>query len=170
MSQNLQAEIDRLTAIEAQLTRVEKLLGMMWDQQQRAKHLTADEQFELTPPVPIQETNRMGLNQDQSRWFNEFWGLYWRKVAKVDAAKVFAKRIKTIAAWNACKDLLLYVRPQMMQREPDKRPHAASWLNREDFFDADALAELQAAEVWKAPERMSRAERDLMELQQEMER
>jgi hypothetical protein len=161
---------DRLTAIEAQLTRVEKLLGMMWDQQQRAKHLTTDEQFELSPPPASMDPKLGYLTREQASWFTEFWGLYWRKVAKVEAAKAFAKRIKTIAAWNACKDLLLYVRPQMMQREPDKRPHAASWLNREDFFDADALAELQAAEVWAAPERMSRAERDLLELQQEMDR
>ena len=65
--------------------------------------------------------------------FSNFWILYPRHVAKKDAlkawnkidAKLYPEILTALAAW----------RPVYLAREPDKIPHAATFLNGERWED-----------------------------------
>ena len=86
--------------------------------------------------VPIRAKRDNSPNKDQQGWFEEFWNLYWRKTAKDAAIKAFHKKIKTLEDWNACKSRLMAESASMLKRDNEMRPHAATWLNREDFHDS----------------------------------
>ncbi len=60
--------------------------------------------------VPIKPKKAPGeLSKEQQAWFEEFWVLYWRKDAKKAGAAAFAKQIKSVEDWTACKVYHLYV-------------------------------------------------------------
>jgi hypothetical protein len=164
MSQNLQAEIDRLTAIEAQLTRVEKLLGMMWDQQQRSKHTPAPE------PVP-QKSAYVRLDEIAQRISDRHPAV---RTASVDTVgrilihlignagdpEAAAKAVERHHQWR-CKY-------EWATKEPAFIPKLFKWLQDEALSPCPTDAEGEA--MLRGPERMSRAERDLLELQRENDR
>lgn len=67
----------------------------------------------------------------QETWFNtEFWPQYWRRVDRKDALRAFKKH----ATSEAKKDKIVAAErahaPHYMQRDPEHRPHAATWLNK----------------------------------------
>lgn len=68
-------------------------------------------------------------------WFDEFWALYPRKVAKASALKAWKKA----ATSEAIKDQIMAgLRQQLLTlREKDRQfiPHAATWLNGRRWED-----------------------------------
>lgn len=86
---------------------------------------------DLSKPKKRRVVNMMG----EPEGFAEFWAPYWRKVSKVDAEDAWRKlnpdaelRARIIAAVTS-------QRPGMLAREPDRRPHAATWLNKRRWTD-----------------------------------
>jgi len=68
-------------------------------------------------------------------WFADFWALYPRKVAKKAAAGAFLKAVRSEARWRKVKAALEAQLPGLLAREPEKRPHPATWLNQERWND-----------------------------------
>lgn len=61
--------------------------------------------------------------------------MYWRKVSRKTAEKVFYSKVKTL---NRFEQVMLATKaqlPTMLAREPDHRPHGATWLNAERWND-----------------------------------
>ena len=68
-------------------------------------------------------------NGDRREWFAAWWQLFWRKVAKKAALKAFQTHVKTPERFAVVMAAVRAQTPAMMARDPDKRPHAATWLN-----------------------------------------
>lgn len=71
----------------------------------------------------------------QQRNFEEFWKFYWRRVAKAKAAVSYAKAVPSLPMHRIVMDALSAQSVEMLRRDPDKRPHAASWLNQQRWND-----------------------------------
>lgn len=100
--------------------------------------------FELSegkPPArPALVPNRGRMTPEQSQWFESWWSSYWRKVSRKPAAEAFRIHVKTEARFQAVMEATRRQTATMMAREPDKRPHGASWLNAERWNDEPAPA------------------------------
>jgi hypothetical protein len=81
----------------------------------------------------LPKTRRSG--DDSQGWFAAWWAIYWRKVAKKAAEKAFRAHVKTPERFAQVMTATKQQTPAMMARDPDKRPHAASWLNGERWND-----------------------------------
>jgi hypothetical protein len=66
--------------------------------------------------------------------FAEFWAIYPRHVARIKAVEIWIKRELDQHADVIIAAIQLQ-RPEFMSREPDKIPHAATWLNQERWKD-----------------------------------
>ena len=66
--------------------------------------------------------------------FAEFWSAYPRHVARAAAVEMWIKR-KLDQHADVIIDAIQLQRPEFMTREPDKVPHAATWLNQERWKD-----------------------------------
>lgn len=66
--------------------------------------------------------------------FDTFWDQYPRKIAKGNAAKAYAKALKTTDAQTILNGLANYL-PAWAQTEDKFIPHAATWLNGERWAD-----------------------------------
>ena len=75
------------------------------------------------------------LKAKQVFWFQQFWAEYWRKAAKKPAEVAFCKNVKCIATFDAVMAAVNAQKPVMLARDPEKRPHAATWLNGERWLD-----------------------------------
>lgn len=83
-------------------------------------------------------------SQAQADAFAVFWDAYWLKTAKKAAQKAYAKHVTGTKAHRTVLDALEAQRAEMLRRDPDKRPYAATWLNGgrwEDCLDAVPKAE-----------------------------
>ncbi len=68
-----------------------------------------------------------------------FWPSYWRKVSRVAALKAWMKiDPKTQTTVDAIGVGLSRHRRVVEEREMEKRPHAATWLNNRRWEDPDA--------------------------------
>lgn len=92
---------------------------------------------QLNPCSSATPNERVGpfISELQARSFDEFWKFYWRRVAKKEAQKAYAKGVKSTKAHQKVMAALNQQAPQMLTREPDKRPHPATWLNQERWND-----------------------------------
>lgn len=84
--------------------------------------------------------------------FEQFWAIYPRRVAKKDAEKMWA-RLTPDQKWLALQAMPLHVRYwQAANREPDRIPHAATWINGERWNDELAMPEAKAPQVdwWRS--------------------
>jgi uncharacterized protein YdaU (DUF1376 family) len=86
-------------------------------------------------------------------WFGEFWTLYWRRVGKIEAQKLFMGCVKSEADWDRVRDAVIAQTPEMMAREPSKRPYPATWLSRGSMHDEPAPPASGAAPVDKNQKR-----------------
>jgi biotin operon repressor len=86
-------------------------------------------------------------------WFEEWWAIYWRKVARKPAQKAFQKHVKTRQRFEEVMAATRAQTPTMMARDPEKRPHGATWLNGERWNDEPSTP------AKKPPERQSLIER-----------
>jgi hypothetical protein len=89
-------------------------------------------------------------------WFEQWWQIYWRKVARKAAQKAFRTHVKTPQCFEQVMAATRAQTSTMMARDPDKRPHGATWLNGERWNDEPSTP----ATARKPPERqMSLVER-----------
>jgi hypothetical protein len=79
-----------------------------------------------------------GLDPQQEIWFNEWWGAYWLHKAKKPARAAFGGRVRTEEAFQRVMAAIQAQSPEMLNREPQHRPHGATWLNQERWEDEAA--------------------------------
>jgi hypothetical protein len=75
------------------------------------------------------------MTQEQERWFTTWWKDYWLRKAKKDAREAFRKHVKTEGRFEQVMGATRAQKPEMLTREPSKRPHGATWLNGERWED-----------------------------------
>lgn len=76
-----------------------------------------------------------GLSPEQKIWFAEWWEIYWRKVSRKPAEESFRRKVQDQARFEVVMQATRDQTPAMMAREPDRRPHGATWLNQERWTD-----------------------------------
>lgn len=75
-------------------------------------------------------------SEDEQRgWFEAWWAEYWLHRGKLPAWKSYLRAVTTPKKAETVLRAMLIQKPAMMQREPDKRPHAATWINQERWTD-----------------------------------
>ena len=87
-------------------------------------------------------------------WFAAWWAIYWRKVARKAAEKAFQFHVKTEPRFAQVMRSTQAQTSMMMARDPDKRPHGATWLNGERWAD-----EASAPATGRKPPQASLVER-----------
>jgi hypothetical protein len=93
-------------------------------------------QFDLqSEPNPSRKKDSDGLTVEQGAWFDEWWTIYWLKVSKKPARKVFAKQVRDKAMFDLVVAATRAQAPDMLARESAKRPHGATWLTAERWND-----------------------------------
>lgn len=75
------------------------------------------------------------LTPKQSEWFTEWWAAYWLKKSKKDAMAAFGKHVCTEVRFREVMAATRAQSPEMLSREPQHRPHGATWLNGERWVD-----------------------------------
>ena len=70
-------------------------------------------------------------------WFAQFWKEYGplRSRAKQDALKAFMKVVRNQAVFDVVMAALRDQTPEMLSRNPDKRPYASTWLRSARYED-----------------------------------
>ena len=69
-------------------------------------------------------------------WFSQWWKIYWPpKHARAAAEKAFRAKVKTEARFQRVMAATREQSPEMLSREPSKRPYGATWLNGERWED-----------------------------------
>ena len=93
--------------------------------------------------VPLEGPVEVGSNGEESvkEWakgFDDFWADYPRKVGKEVARVAYLKlRPRTQETYDLLfAGLKLHMRTEWADREPDKIPHASTWLNQRRYLDA----------------------------------
>ena len=97
-----------------------------------------------SPRVPISEADGSagGSRLTAKQAFDsEFWPAYPRKVGRRVAERAFLKLIRDGPETDELFDELMhglewYIRDEWANREPDKIPHATTWLNQRRWEDA----------------------------------
>ncbi len=84
-------------------------------------------------------------------WFAAWWAIYWRKVAKKSAEKAFRDHVKTPERFAQVMTATKAQTSMMMARDPDKRPHGATWINGARWDDEPSTP----ATARKPPERQA---------------
>ncbi len=77
----------------------------------------------------------LSKTRDHPEWFEQWWAIYWRKVARKPAEKAFRTHVRTKARFEQVMRAIQAQAPAMMARDPEKRPHGATWLNAERWLD-----------------------------------
>lgn len=102
----------------------------------------ADAEAEKSKPTcasatPNARTRRLTpfVSEIQQRSFEEFWRFYWRKTAKKTAEKAYSAKVLSVASHKTVMEALSAQSAAMLGRDPEKRPHAATWLNQERWSD-----------------------------------
>jgi hypothetical protein len=91
------------------------------------------EQFELAP-APAKKSKHD--HQQQDAWFEkEFWPDFWRKRDKHEAKMAFRKHAKNAGLKDRIVAAMIRDRPEMIARDPDSRPYAATWLNKFRYME-----------------------------------
>ncbi len=99
-----------------------------------------------TPKPPPRQ--KQALSSQQAEWFECFWSAYWRRIGRGAAEKAFASAVKTMDQYRGVMQAILLQGPWMLQRDPDKRPYPATWLNQRRWEDdADVLVAPHSAGV-----------------------
>jgi hypothetical protein len=75
------------------------------------------------------------LASQQEIWFAAWWAEYWHKRARKAAWAAFKKHVKTEERFHVVMAAMRAQKPEMLQREPSKRPYPATWLNGERWED-----------------------------------
>jgi hypothetical protein len=110
--------------------------------------LTPSDEFELQPPKePNAETSpdhprvvrpavpSSALSSEAAGWFAQWWAIYWLHKARAGAETAFRKRVRTEPRFQRVMAATREQSPEMLSREPSKRPYGATWLNGERWED-----------------------------------
>jgi uncharacterized protein YdaU (DUF1376 family) len=89
----------------------------------------------FSEPAPSRTQPGRGLTTQQESWFNQWWAEYWLHKAKKAAREAFRKHVQSEARFQQIMAATRSQRPEMISREPSKRPHGATWLNGERWTD-----------------------------------
>jgi hypothetical protein len=90
------------------------------------------------------------LIAQQDLWFAEWWPVYWLHKARKPARDAFARQVRTQSRFEEVMAATGSQSPEMLAREPCKRPHGASWLNAERWTDEAIAAPLTREQRQKA--------------------
>ncbi len=94
------------------------------------------------------------LTAEQTTWFDLWWDAYWLHRARKPAMVAFSRHVQTAERFDAVMAATRAQTPEMLAREPSKRPHGASWLNAERW--TDDTAEVQATGLSSTLDRIFR--------------
>ena len=101
-----------------------------------------DPPFETTSPealFPVEVIARKSpkavLENWQAERFEEFWAVYWRRRDRKNALGAFRRHVRTSERFEGVMAALTAQAPEMLGRDPAKRPYAATWLNGERWQD-----------------------------------
>jgi uncharacterized protein YdaU (DUF1376 family) len=75
------------------------------------------------------------LTSQQEVWFGEWWAAYWLKKSRADAEKMFGRFVTSEEIFRKVLIATEAQTPEMMRRDPSKRPYGASWLNGKRWGD-----------------------------------
>ncbi len=92
----------------------------------------------LFPVEPKPEATVHTIEKQQLEWFEKWWAIYWRHVARKPAWKAFQRHVKTESRFQQVMLATEQQKPTMVAREPERRPHGATWLNGERWEDEQA--------------------------------
>lgn len=98
-------------------------------------HLGASRTDSVSSQPPRAASSTQALASQQEVWFAAWWAEYWHKRAKKTAWGAFRKHVKTEERFQVVMAATRAQTPEMLQREPSKRPYAATWLNGERWED-----------------------------------
>jgi len=79
------------------------------------------------------------LKAHQGEWFEAWWAIYWRKVSRKPAEKAFQKHVRSPDRFAEVMSATRLQTPAMLERDPDHRPHGATWLNAERWTDSVSI-------------------------------
>lgn len=88
--------------------------------------------------IPKPPACNRALTVQQERWFDEWWGVYWLHKAKKPAMLAFKKHVRTEDRFRDVMNATKAQTAEMTRREPQHRPHGASWINAERWADEAA--------------------------------
>lgn len=74
-------------------------------------------------------------NSHQAAWFDDWWKVVWAKVGKGGAEKAFAKAATNLLVAEEIIAATKKQLPRILEREPQYRPHPATWLNDKRWLD-----------------------------------
>jgi len=101
-------------------------------------HHSPNGEYVLTP-FPQPGRHPLGEHVFAGRfesWFEqEFWPAYPRKVGKAAAKKVAKVKMRSDEVREQAMRRLQYDSREWLTRPPEKRPHAATWLNTDRWAD-----------------------------------
>jgi hypothetical protein len=114
-------------------------------------------------PVPESldpQRERREFRERQDQWFEQWWEIYWLKKSRKRAQESFDRRVQTKERFQEVMEATRAQSAEMLSREPQHRPHGATWLNGERWND-EAPADAVKAE--------SMTERIVREIREERE-
>lgn len=96
------------------------------------------------------KNERPRLQAQQDSWFTEWWAVYWLKKSRKRAREAFGRHVTTEARFQQVMEATRAQSAEMLSREPQHRPHGATWLNGERWADEPAEAPKQETAVERA--------------------
>lgn len=76
-----------------------------------------------------------GLTAQQKIWFDAWWPLYWLRIDRQRAWEAFQWKVRTQALFDRVMAATRAQTPEMLARDPGKRPYGATWLTGERWED-----------------------------------
>ncbi len=107
-------------------------------------HARGTDSVSLSIPKTKQKAD---LTPQQEIWFTSWWSEYWLRKAKKAAREAFRKHVTSEERFNAVMAATRAQSPDMLSREPSKRPHGATWLNGERWNDEVTQATLSKGDA-----------------------
>lgn len=114
--------------------------------------------------VEMPSSTKSSIEDLQKQWFTEFWGYYWRKDDKIPAWRAFKKHIRSEERYEQMLEALRAVAPEMLAKDKQFRPMAATWLNKEPWNDLGEVSPPVTALVPSQPQRFNTARPSRKEL------
>lgn len=92
------------------------------------------------------ESPKTNIEEQQRSWFDQWWGIYWRREDRKRAWGAFRTHVRTAARFQQVMAATQAQRPQMLTKESCYRPLGATWLNNERWEDETTETRSTAAQ------------------------
>jgi hypothetical protein len=96
-------------------------------------------------PASVSE-KKTWITQRNQQWFEEWWAFVWLKVGRGQAEKAFRK-VNTPEMFEAVMEATKKQAVVFLAREPQFRPHPATWLNGKRWLDEAPKVETSNGQV-----------------------